>query len=541
MNPQTGIDISSCIGWRKVITLKRLPDRMDAFKTRCHAGGIPTDWFGVLYGYDAKQIVADIPDGRDGWFNRRGDFGCYVSHLCAYHELMQATTEWALLVEDDCVFALDFMAELTRLLPLIPLDAHGLYLGGEHITAPIKYDANFYKVMGAQRTHGILYRTSKIPEIYIRAVRDAQSIDQVLRKAHPDLRFYCPHKHLVAQAACESTIGRSWTQDMWWHPAPQPTLDPLSPETRSSRHARLTECSYSRLIEEVTLICADCVDVERAAHAMDLCRKQIPFKHVKLLSDQLIDYDALVQIPKIHNLREYTNFCLRDLHKHFSTPHCLIVQHDGWICEPRMWTDSWLQYDFIGTAVHAAVADGGGNGGFSLRSHALMEAAGSLIPTDYLHQPWEDFLIFKWYWAKFKERGFKKSPHSVCMEWGADCNDYSVRKPHVYIHPEIPTFGVHRRSPISHPRYSGIFCETITEPIVSARYGAQSSWVDVTEAVRQMNTIEVNNDTFGDPKYGAEKLLVMRLASGETRRLWEGSRCMYSPKLHKDNSNTKPS
>lgn len=213
-------ELKELVPWRRVITLERTPQRLVDFQERLKGVGIPPDTFAPLFGFDASTMKGELPTGRDGWFNRKGDFGCYASHLAAYQDMMQAEGAWALLVEDDCVFDPEFCDKLLDLIKNVPEDAHGIYLGGEHKRLPLRYDDRFYKVMGAQRTHCILYRITRVPEIYVKATRRSQSIDQILRRLHSELRFYCPHKHLAAQAAIKSTIGRSWTHDMWWHPVP---------------------------------------------------------------------------------------------------------------------------------------------------------------------------------------------------------------------------------------------------------------------------------------------------------------------------------
>ena len=45
-----------------------------------------------------------------------------------------------------------------------------------------------------------------------------------------------------------------------------------------------------QLINNVTLICIYCVDINRAIASIYLCKLKIPFKHIKLLTSFETDY-----------------------------------------------------------------------------------------------------------------------------------------------------------------------------------------------------------------------------------------------------------
>ena len=96
-------------------------------------------------------------------------------------------------------------------------------------------------------------------------------------------------------------------------------------------------------------------------------------------------------VAKNLDYHAYSEFVLYGLHHYIDTPYCLIVQHDGWALNPDNWRDEWLTYDYIGGLTHAALLPNGlfktfytwwgepdvrvvQNGGFSLRSKAMLEA-----------------------------------------------------------------------------------------------------------------------------------------------------------------------
>ena len=115
-------------------------------------------------------------------------------------------------------------------------------------------------------------------------------------------------------------------------------------------------------------------------------------------SQQLLITNVPVQTDRPQKLvaekldyHAYSEFVLYALHHYIDTPYALIVQHDGWALNPDNWQDDWLTYDYVGGLTHAALTSYGvyktvytwwgesnirvvQNGGFSLRSKAMLEA-----------------------------------------------------------------------------------------------------------------------------------------------------------------------
>jgi hypothetical protein len=100
--------------------------------------------------------------------------------------------------------------------------------------------------------------------------------------------------------------------------------------------------------KDVTLICVDCVDANRAKKSIDICMSKVNFKNYFLLTDKDINFENKISIDSIKNIQDYSFFCLKNLFRYFSTSHCLIVQHDSWIINENKWDDLWLKYDYIG-------------------------------------------------------------------------------------------------------------------------------------------------------------------------------------------------
>ena len=155
---------------------------------------------------------------------------------------------------------------------------------------------------------------------------------------------------------------------------------------------KVTSPKKKRSLPDVTLAIVDCVNYERAKKVIDHCGSFFDFKDVKILTHFQNEQDSrIINIPKIETIEEYSHFCIKELGNYFNTSHILVVQHDGFIIEPQMWSDEFLQYDYIGAPWSQTYPDSlmfayrkgwlVGNGGFSLRSKRLYDALNDLNPT----------------------------------------------------------------------------------------------------------------------------------------------------------------
>jgi hypothetical protein len=97
-----------------------------------------------------------------------------------------------------------------------------------------------------------------------------------------------------------------------------------------------------------------------------------------------------VQAPPINTTKDYSDLLLTGLRQHVTGTHVLIIQWDSFILHPELWTNDFLQYDYIGAAWPHHPDTPVGNGGFSLRSVKLLDALES--PEITKRHP-EDFCI----------------------------------------------------------------------------------------------------------------------------------------------------
>ncbi|RGE46705.1 hypothetical protein DZC30_02745 [Comamonas testosteroni] len=154
--------------------------------------------------------------------------------------------------------------------------------------------------------------------------------------------------------------------------------------------------------QRITLVSVNgLADAQAAGWALALSQSQMPGCRALLCSPvRPADLPESVEHLEIAPLdyQGYSWFVLFMLWRVIHTEFALIVQDDGWVLDGRLWSDEYLNYDYVGAPVHLArvsspegeywsrgfawaegLPDGHSavpvlNGGFSLRCQKLMRA-----------------------------------------------------------------------------------------------------------------------------------------------------------------------
>jgi hypothetical protein len=190
-------------------------------------------------------------------------------------------------------------------------------------------------------------------------------------------------------------------------------------------------------LHDVTLVCIDTRHTAQALQALQACMAQADFAEVLFFCTAEAASDGVnrpgirhIPIEPLRSIGDYSRFMLKELGKHVRSEHALCIQWDGYLTHPEHWTPDFLQWDYIGAPwVYKDRPSEVGNGGFSLRSRALLQATMAL-PWDS-HEP-EDAAICRTMRPALEQQfGLKFAPLAVAERFS---HEYGPTK---------ETFGFH--------------------------------------------------------------------------------------------------
>ncbi|OYU75419.1 MAG: hypothetical protein CFE32_14375 [Alphaproteobacteria bacterium PA3] len=175
-------------------------------------------------------------------------------------------------------------------------------------------------------------------------------------------------------------------------------------------------------LPQITLVAVTSVNVAATVIALERSMAQIAFGAVRLIADHapedLPSGVEWVPIAPLASASAYSSFILERLADHIATSHCLLVQWDGHIIHPQRWRPEFLDQDYIGAA-WPQFDDGHdvGNGGFSLRSRALLEACRA--PGFHPSHP-EDLAIGRANRAWLESQGLRFAPPALADAFSSE-------------------------------------------------------------------------------------------------------------------------
>jgi len=179
-------------------------------------------------------------------------------------------------------------------------------------------------------------------------------------------------------------------------------------------------------LPNVTLIGVDCIDLKRLQLAAEISCKDIDFGGVKLLTSIESNDPRVVKIPNIDSIKKYSNFMIKELYKYVDTEFILVFQYDGFVLNAKAWSDSFLEYDYIGSPWYHIGDLRVGNGGFSLRSKKLLTWLGNNWRRVGSNVHPEDVYISRFARPYLEENGMKFATEEVASKFGMEGNERTV-------------------------------------------------------------------------------------------------------------------
>ena len=141
-------------------------------------------------------------------------------------------------------------------------------------------------------------------------------------------------------------------------------------------------------LPNVTLAAMDSVRVRASVKALEYSMKDIDFGEVLIITHRKplflpkgIQYR---HIDKLKNIDAFNYNMIYKIHEYIHTDYMLLVHYDGFVVNPDMWRDEFLDYDYIGSPFPLpkddfSYRDAGGNicrVGNSVSIRHLFEAEG---------------------------------------------------------------------------------------------------------------------------------------------------------------------
>jgi hypothetical protein len=166
-----------------------------------------------------------------------------------------------------------------------------------------------------------------------------------------------------------------------------------------------------------------CLSTDRPAESLKIlerCLGIFPRFEKTILFSSFSGGTEKIEIKKVpvDSYEEYNRYIIEKLGSEIETDFCLIVQDDGFIVNPDLWDEDFLNYDYIGAPWpwHQVC----GNGGFSLRSKKLLNLSQKLKYDPY-HEEYdcapEDWFLCVKNRKFFEENGIKFAPLELAQNF----------------------------------------------------------------------------------------------------------------------------
>lgn len=187
----------------------------------------------------------------------------------------------------------------------------------------------------------------------------------------------------------------------------------------------------------IDIISANCLTPKDSLIALDYCTKFFKFNNSTLFTSEDVNSSnhKVQKIEKFKTIDDYSNFILR-LYDYVESDYVLIIQDDGFITNPDKWSDSFLEYDYIGApwptskkfikrwddiiyqnSVKNIKRNRVGNGGFSLRSKKFLKYASQYKSTNKIA---EDVFLCLINYEEAIKNGIKFAPFQIAYQFSSE-------------------------------------------------------------------------------------------------------------------------
>lgn len=174
-------------------------------------------------------------------------------------------------------------------------------------------------------------------------------------------------------------------------------------------------------LNNITILCIDGVDPNQGLKALKYSMREINFaKSIMISHEEPNNIPDNIQFEQIEPLTHdsYSPFVLHNLWRYVETDYCLLINDDGFIINPDLWSFEFLKFDYIGAPwKNYGQINRVGNGGFSLRSKKLIDLCRYINPYPGEH---EDGAICIRHKNFLESNGCKFAPVEVAMKFSLE-------------------------------------------------------------------------------------------------------------------------
>jgi hypothetical protein len=173
-------------------------------------------------------------------------------------------------------------------------------------------------------------------------------------------------------------------------------------------------------LKNITLLSYNPVDPIRSIKALLYSSRDIEFARMVLVSrtkpKELPDFIDFVHTNNTTH-QESSHFVYNSLPNIVDTEYMLSIHDDGFVINPHLWRDEFLDYDYIGAPWRELwMRNRVGNGGFVLKSNRFIQLTRNLT---YLGKH-EDGELTNDYYDYFTANGCRYAPVHVAMKFSIE-------------------------------------------------------------------------------------------------------------------------
>jgi Protein of unknown function (DUF5672) len=176
-------------------------------------------------------------------------------------------------------------------------------------------------------------------------------------------------------------------------------------------------------LPEVTLVMIETREHELAALAVRDSVAKIDFGEVLIFTDQPHQFVGLgarvVLVPDWPSKLGWCQFHMHGVSPYLRTAFALGIQWDSWITDTHQWTDEFLRYDYIGGPWNYKDGMNVGDGGFELRSTALLRYLRKHQARFPCTNERDDELVCRTYRNALMDDGFEWAPEALARRFSA--------------------------------------------------------------------------------------------------------------------------